>query len=558
VPRPLVLLTGFVLGLAAPALALASTSVPPSAQSERMGQDNSLTGLKPLPSEPAPSNPATPLLSRPAGAQTMQLTITAVQLEGRRALEEAALNPYWQELIGKPITLATLYELCDTITRHYRNAGYILAQASLPPQELGDGPVRITINEGQIGTVTYEGVFAESPVIQKTLNRLRQLSVFHLPQVEREILLLDDLPGAEFKLVLQPGVAASVNITVVGTRSTRLSGRVQIENSGSRYLGPYIAGGSLTVTNLFGGLQQTTLALTSALQLRELTGVSLAHTLPLGRPELQLITELQATRGEPGYTLAANDIDSRSWQADIHADYALLRQRSATLIVSAGLQLREATTDLAGSRLSQDSARSAYIAARYDWGDKLGGQSLFRAEVSKGLGSWLGGSAAGDSNLSRDAARPSHTRLDLTLLRQQPLGQNFQLFGMLRGQFSDAPLLAGDEFSYGGSFIGRAYDSSEMVGDSGISALAELRTRPLEAKQLQLQPFVFADYGVVWNRDAGQPARDEGASAGLGVQATYKGAEGRLTLAQPLQESRASTYANNPGPRLLFNLQAQF
>lgn len=553
----LVLAASLALGLAPAGSAFAS-SVPPAAQTERAGTAQAAGKLTPLTTQPPQLETAVPLLARPEGAAQMTLTVTDIILENASVFTAAELAAYWQDLTGKPIPLSALYDLCDTLTRHYRAAGYVLAQVTLPAQELGHGPARLQVNEGRIAKVSYEGPFADSKPIRKVLQRLEQLKVLNLPQAEHGLLLLNDLPGLNFKLLLLPSSAEGIQLTVVGEQEPRLSGTAQFDNSGSRYLGPYLLGGSVELANLFGTPSLTTLSLNGALQVRELASLALSHTLPLGLPELQLTTELQATRGEPGYTLKSSDIDSRSLQAAIRADYTLVRQRDAALVLSAGLQLRNATTDLLGTRLSHDAARNATLTVRYDWGDRLGGQSLAQLELAQGLSGFLGGSETNDADLSRSRAQTDATWLNLTLLRNQSLGRNFSLFGALRAQIADSALLAGDEFGYGGSFMGRAYDPSEMTGDSGLSGLVELRSRVLEAKALQLQPFVFADYGVVWNRDAGQPSRDEGASAGLGLLATYKATESRLTLAQPLLESSASTYPNNPGPRLLFSLQSKF
>jgi hemolysin activation/secretion protein len=43
--------------------------------------------------------------------------------------------------------------MAQRITQRYRDAGYALAQAYLPPQEVGDGAVTIVVAEGRYGKI---------------------------------------------------------------------------------------------------------------------------------------------------------------------------------------------------------------------------------------------------------------------------------------------------------------------------------------------------------------------------------------------------------------------
>jgi hemolysin activation/secretion protein len=95
----------------------------------------------------------------------------------------------------------------------------------------------------------------------------------------------------------------------------------------------------------------------------------------------------------------------------------------------------------------------------------------------------------------------------------------------LTGQWADDQLLSSEEFGLGGSYIGRAYDFSEISGDHGVGSLIELRYgRDVENKVLRgYQLYGFYDIGAVWNDGDGEADRQTLASAGAGVRMALPG-----------------------------------
>ena len=112
-----------------------------------------------------------------------------------------------------------------------------------------------------------------------------------------------------------------------------------------------------------------------------------------------------------------------------------------------------------------------------------------------------------------------------------------------------------------GSSFGRAYDPSEIVGDEGFSTSLEIRYNNIALPgDTSIQPFAYADFGKVWNRDAGQPKNISGATAGAGFRFfTPLNINVTFTMAQPLtKDADAPQYGNGKNPRYLFSLSASF
>ncbi len=101
------------------------------------------------------------------------------------------------------------------------------------------------------------------------------------------------------------------------------------------------------------------------------------------------------------------------------------------------------------------------------------------------------------------------------------------------GQVASRSLMSSEEFGFGGSTFGRAYDSSELSGDSGMAGLLELRYNavPNIANYAHFTPYAFYDAGKVWNMNSGQDTNVSASSAGFGTYvAAVHGISGNLFL----------------------------
>ena len=86
----------------------------------------------------------------PEGADKTTLSLNQVVIEGATVYSQAQLDGFWQAEQGKQVTLSDIYKIADDITVKYRNDGYILAKAVIPPQRIENGVVHIRVVEGYI------------------------------------------------------------------------------------------------------------------------------------------------------------------------------------------------------------------------------------------------------------------------------------------------------------------------------------------------------------------------------------------------------------------------
>lgn len=659
--------------------------------------------------------PPIPAMAVPEGAEKIIFRLRSIELSGVTAYKPGELGTLWQPSLGKDISLLTLYQIAAAITAKYQNDGYVLSRAFVPAQEIGDGFARISVVEGYLAEVQFSGHAPQSRILEQARRALMSKRPLNIKFLERQMLLLNDLSGVDFKSVLKPldvptaphrssprllkpgapvaraedscgyrvtavmnslqprtgiretgrvifvstggqaadavarrlqaagaeldrclilkpgqqpqirdalrrgaalvvmdpinprfggdvarvlaplaemasrnrasilavrspgqrytapqppphrepglppGQDGGVLLEIVGKKMDPLKMTLAIDNSSSRFVGPWIAKSRLDIFPEGLPYQATGLQANSEATFKELTDLSVSHTVPLSAEGV--VMELQAgyIRGKPGFTLAPNQVKSATQRLAATVSWDAVRQRDENLNLSLGLDVQDSRTDLLGGLLTEDKVRQARLTAHYDKQDQYAGATVVDVTLSQGL-EMLGSSKAGDSDLSRAAGRPDFTKLEASAYRFQSLSPSWNAVFGVSGQVANTPLLSGQEFGYGGQVFGRAYDPSEIVGDRGMAARAEIRYDGYKPHEGKLQPFAFVDIGKVWNLDTGQPKAESAASAGAGVRYAHpSGIATAVTVAQPLiREADAPQYGDGTAPRVIFSLTSEF
>lgn len=503
-----------------------------------------------------------PPVSAPEGAENIRFFLKDVEIEGNTVFSDDALRFAYEKELGKEISLKTVYQMAGKITRHYREEGYMLSYAYVPDQEVAGGVVRIAVAEGYIGHVNVEGEDRNSRISRQYIERLTTERPLSEKTLESTLLRLNDLPGTNYRAVLlrDPGAEpgqATLSL-VPSAEKPRVS--IGVDNFGSRYLGPNEA--SATYADSLFPLQQTTLVALTSLPTDELNYGSIAHSIVV-LPDVTVEGSASYTQSNPGYTLKTLDIDSTAKTFGLGVNYQLIRQRNENLLLKGKVEFTEVESDLLGSvPLTRDSIRVARIAASFDNSDAWNGSNVINFTLSQGIDGF-GSSKKGDLNLSRAEAEPDFTKAELSLARLQSITDDWSFLVQAAGQWSDQPLYASEEFGVGGQSYGRAYDTSEIVGDNGAAGMIELRYTGFRTMQpVNFEPFIYYDIGIVTNEDlAGQIEHESLSSAGAGMRfATIWGQTGMAGLAFPLTRDVTAPIwgQGETSPRIMFQLSHNF
>ncbi|MBU0744832.1 MAG: hypothetical protein KKE11_05635 [Gammaproteobacteria bacterium] len=475
----------------------------------------------------------------------IKFRLNEIVLTGVSVYKKGELLKYYKPYLGKDVSFSDLQKIANTITIRYRKDGYVISRAIIPAQQVELGKVQIEVIEGYISTVYVEGdiskVRAQLEACGEKIKKMRPLQIKRL---ERYILLLNDIPGLEVKTVLSPSVeiVGAADITLVVTQN-RVDGEVYYDNRGSRYMGPGQAIGMVSVNDFIGGADNLSLQTIDTPLHGELRYLQLGYEFPLGINGVRINVSGSLVETSPGFILDEFDLIGRSKSWGVELEYPLLRSRTKNLWLRGKFDFLDTQTNFPTGTLSlfADHIRSLRFGVSYDFIDGWLGSNLIDFELSKGLHVLGASPLEPKTQLSRDHGLSDYTKAELTLSRYQSLGKRWLLVGSASGQYSfNGQLLSAEEFSFGGNQFGRAYDPSEIAGDTGIASKLELRANTYPNWKLlqQIQYYTFYEIGVVWNiggNDFEQPAKDSGADVGGGLRVTFnEHLYGNIELAKPL------------------------
>ncbi|MBT4258275.1 MAG: ShlB/FhaC/HecB family hemolysin secretion/activation protein [Nitrospina sp.] len=498
----------------------------------------------------------------PEDLKEVKFVLKQLFIQGKSIYDKRALKPLYTSYLKKELTLKNIYEIAQKITNKYRNDGYILSKAIVPPQKINDGVVHLRIIEGYIDKIKIQGpVRGPRKLINKYKKNILKSRPLRVSDLERYLLLIDDLPGVTAKSVLAPSEdkPSATTMTLI-LADKAFVGHIGTDNRGSKFNGPYQFLGGVTVNSLLGDHSRAGLQGVFTSQTDELLFLNAFYDLPINQEGTRLFFSSSVSKSEPGSTLKQFDINGDSTSITLRLTHPFLRSRGKNLTGHLGFSGRNSTTKILGSLDSEDRLRVMNMGVSYDYADEYKGVNLIRLNLSKGL-NIFDATESGSSNLSRSQGKSNFTKLTGNLMRIQNLSPSWNLLGAASWQYSFDKLLASEEFGVGGSQYGRAYDSSEITGDHGIAFKVELQKafRPAWDYLSDFQLYSFLDYGSVWNKvqTSTGAKRQDLTSIGLGMRFNITDSiSGYLEMNQPISDNVAAE--GNKDPRLFFSLSNRF
>ena len=479
--------------------------------------------------QPAGSMISLPSTVAPEGAEKITLVLRDVTIVGATVYDRDQLAAFYQDMLGHPVTLAAVYDIAKRITAKYGADGYVLSRAVVPPQQLHPhgAVIRIQVIEGYVDKVEWPAVLAKyrdffsyytAQIIADRPTNIRTL--------ERYLLLAGDLPGLKFKNSLKASASQQgASTLVVEVEQKPIDVLARVDNRGSKARGPYEYFTGVTVNNPFGLHDAFTFNYAGAFQTRELQYFNTGYRMVLTPEGLTAFINGSYSVGRPGTPeLQLLQYRTRSAMLESGLSYPFIRLRERNLTVSALMFAsddRGSIFDMPDTPPSTlDRQRGFRIRADADAADSLGGINQLNLAFSHGIDGL--GAGHGTADPSRANGRLDFSKVDATFTRMQPLFSRLSLLVAAYGQYAGTPLLASELCGFGGRAFGRAYDPSELVGDSCLHLLGELRLDlPHEIKGLtQAQLYSFADRGWLHNlAPVGlTPSNLDGASVGGGLR----------------------------------------
>ena len=494
-------------------------------------------------------------------AQEVRFQLTGIVLVGNTVYKEKDLKPLYQDKLRKQITIAELQEIVQSITNYYRNNGYILSRAVLPPQHVANGIIYIRVIEGYIDKVRIIGDAKGSKnILLKYGTNITKSRPLRLSVMEYYLRIANEVPGAQVKAVLEPSKtalgASDLNLTVT---DQRIQGYLSYDDYGTLYIGPQQVTLSTNVNSVIRSGDTTRFFIINTTRPKDLKYIDISYMVPMGSNGVTFKIGGNNSWTRPGLNLRELKINGNSQTYYGLVTYPLLRTREQDLTLDAGFNYMDSqvTTGILGPAvpLYTDHIRSVRVGGNYNFSDRFLGANYIDIHEEEGINVLGASHDVSSTTTSRFGGYSTFPKITTAVSRLQQLHGRFSGFISMLGQYSFVPLLSGEQFSFGGSSMGRGYSPAEIIGDRGVGGTIELRmdVAPGWALLGAAQPYVFYDAGVIWNMKnvLGVPQKQSITSTGAGVRFSFTPhISGNFMVAQPLTKQNAAEQVVGNGRRL--------
>ncbi|HEY5790639.1 MAG TPA: ShlB/FhaC/HecB family hemolysin secretion/activation protein, partial [Gammaproteobacteria bacterium] len=472
---------------------------------------------------PEAEKPAQPAREAvPAGGK--RFLVKRFNFRGNQLFTSEQLRGLIADAEGQQLTLAEIYAVADRLTDHYRKEGFSLAVVTVPAQKVASGEVLLEVVEGRVGKTLFKGETRYAPgVLDGRVQGLEKGSVLHFDTLERELLLLNDLPGLVVRSVIEPGEEFGTSDVTLNVAEKRYEARVGVDNFGRESVGEWRVNASGAINNPTGAGDQVTAGVTHT-ESGLLTSYSVGYNRPLGNRGGRLSLVASHSEYDVGDPLEPGQLGGESDTYSLSYSYPFIRSRKQNLLFDIGIRHMDPEQD--GTACSFIDEGMTLIDAGMSFQQIHPGNALTTAglrvatnfnEIEEVTVTDCTGTSG--TAMSGDQA----LRLEVTASHEQPIAPGWSVFGRFLGVYSPDELNDLQKFSLGGPASVRAYLVTEVSGDTGADASLELRRFFVASRNFPGVARVFVDGGWAKCRDdtpCYQGNKDETSRTGWGVGLT--------------------------------------
>jgi hemolysin activation/secretion protein len=468
-----------------------------------------------------------------------KVKIKSFEFKGNDNVTTEELEGLTRKYVGQELSTDDIQELTTILNAYYRTKGW-LSDITLPDQDVTDGVIRFSIVEAKFGGVSMalgeqETGFYVKPNIVKGIidSHLGADKALNLKQLDRALLIANDLPGVAVNGVLQAGKKSrETDVAITIKNKPRFAAVVSSDNYGAHSTGRARALLDVTYSSPFRIGDKANLSLLKS------EGVDygrIAYNAPFGNKGLTLGANASFLQYEV-VSSQFNSTQSRGYTKSVGLEgrYPVIRTKQTNLYATTNLDHRNFKNKSIEPTVKYDINTFAlgFMGDHFDQWILNGAQNNASLQLVRG------------NNLRNitDGSQGNFTKLNWAYSRNQFLIPNYTFNLRTSGQFADKNLDSAQKFYIGGAAGVRAYPTSEGSGSTGYLASLELK-RDL--------PMNFAVTGFY---DLGHVKQSkENHNATLGPNSlTYKGFGAQLSWQGPYQSSFSGIIArrigDNPNP----------
>jgi hemolysin activation/secretion protein len=462
-----------------------------------------------------------------AAPPEVSFTVTRFEVTGDNPLDPARTQEVLKPFLGVQQGIAGLEAARAAVDATLRGAGYSLYHVTLPPQETVS-VIRINVARVKVANIEVRGQkYFEESNIRASVPSLVAGQSPDIRAVARELEMANDNPAKHTTLGMK-GSDTEDSIDAVLQTSDRnpLTFTAGYNTSGNDDQGGRSRiVGYLQDANLFGLDQVGSVAYTtSPSSPNEVKQYGLYYKAPIyawGGAVSASYSYSSVSTGALGSGQVVTGAGRTTGVSYTVYLYPVGTYRSS---VALGVDDKLFTSPtINGITVPGGDVRSRPISVTYVASYSPGWGTLsLNAEFDKNLPS-------GEDNTDvayRDNRFGATRDWDATRLVGSvvvPIGHGWAVSGIVRGQYSADPLIAGEQFGLGGAASIRGAEERAVTGDSGVAATLEIYTPELYTG---LRLLGFSDNGYIERHDAqpGETSHETLQSVGFGLRFSWQNA----------------------------------
>lgn len=466
-------------------------------------KDMSLPEVQP----PVPPRPTPPPDER-------RVRIDHFTITGNTVFSKEDLRALIADREGTELTLTEIYALADRLTDFYQSHGYSLTTVTVPAQRMLEGVLRLEVVEGRVGKLVFlDNQRYGDEFLARQLDGLKPGTILRFADLERDILLLNDLPGLVARSVLVPGKEYGTTDINLRMEEKKVAASAVLDNQGRKVIGQWRLGADFTINNPFKFGDALGIGYTHS-QHSLLRQGRFNYGFPLLNDGTRMNFSYSRAEYDVGGDFAALDIAGISETARLQISHPIIRSRKTNLSATIGGAHIMGQSDLRDIPLNDDTINFLEAGLNYSRRNASGGLANLSGLFASNFRS--------NPNGTDNEALPP--RLELHGDYEYLFGQGWS--GLVRGEavLSSDSLPDSNKYSLGGPASVRGFVSSQLRGDQGVMGALELR-RGVAFAHADLLLRGFVDAGEVrYEIPLADGSRSDSlASAGIGMTVSVSG-----------------------------------
>jgi hemolysin activation/secretion protein len=440
--------------------------------------------------------------------------IKSYQVEGNTIISADNLESILSPFTGKGRDFGDVQEALDALEQAYRDHGFSMVGVALPEQELDRGVVRLKVNENRLGKINIEGNrYFDQENIRRSLPALNQGETPNLKAVSRSLKIANENPAKKINLqLLNSDKENEIDATIAVKDETPWKMGFSADNTGDKQTGRSRMGVLLQHANVFNRDHLLTLQyITSPEKMDKVSIYSLGYRVPLYSLGSSIDLVGAYSNVDSGTISAASNsmnVSGKGTILGIHYNQNLNRigNYEHKLTLSLDYRAYENNVDFLGNQLGNNvtvhpvSLTYAGMLAV----DKVNA-GFYLTDLQNLPGRWDGRDTAEDIEKARPGAPRGYNIFRYGANLSYAIGADWQTRVQINGQYTNDPLVPGEQYGIGGATTVRGFAEREFANDQGYSGNVEIYTPDLSrlfgVTAFQSRLLMFYDRGYVSRKD---------------------------------------------------------